>query len=462
MALTEENSTRPTSSRTLVQSVLLTFCSYLAFAGFSLLSGILTARLLGPTGKGQLATISTLAILAGYLVSMGFDQAVIRVVANGRAKWQEAVATVLVLYGLVCLIVLPAAALLLTRYHARLFPDIPLSILYVALAIIPLRMVIVSLNGALAGHHRLPESIMLQSLQLVAGTLGMAILIWFWRFGVLGGIIAQTAGIAIGVVVALYLLRGMPAGRWQFQRHLLPEIYRFGRGCYAATIAQSLNWRLDTFLVFALVGARSVGLYTVAVGLAEFPLYLPSSISVVLMPRVTGDAEGTEERTARLSRSTFFILLLAYGLLLLLGYPMIRCFYSSVFLPSYPAMVLLLPGLLAMGQSRILSADIIGRGCPRYPAMASWLSLTTMVALDLLLIPHWGIQGAALACTTSYLAANLVVVLSFRHLTGIRLRELYCIHPQEVRELLEKIPRLITARLHRSPDEVIEDPVSNI
>ena len=450
MALTAESSSRPTSSRTLVQSVMLTFCGQLAFVGFSLLSGILTARLLGPAGKGQLATISTLAILAGFLVSMGFDQAVIRVVANGRAKWQEAVATVLTLYGLVCLVVLPAAALLLTRYHGWLFPGIPLPILYVALGIIPLRMIISSFNGALAGNHRLPETSMLQSVQVVASTLSMAILIWVWRFGVLGGIIAQVVGIAIGVIVALYLLRGSAAGRWRFQGHLLPEIYRFGRGCYAATIAQSLNWRLDTFLVFALVGAKSVGFYTAAVGLAEFPQYLPNSIANVLMPRVTGDAEGTEERTARLSRATVFILLLAYSLLLLLGYPMIKLFYSSVFLPSYPAMVLLAPGLLAMGQSRILTADIIGRGFPRYPAIGAWVSLVTMVALDLLLIPHWGILGAAFGCSVSYLAGSVVVLLSFRHLTGIRIRDLYCIRPREAKELLSRIIRQVTVRLRRS------------
>jgi O-antigen/teichoic acid export membrane protein len=56
-----------------------------------------------------------------------------------------------------------------------------------------------------------------------------------------------------------------------------------------------------------------------------------------------------------------------------------------------------MPGVVALSISKILTSDLAGRGLLQYGAYSSAISLVATVVCDLLLIPKWGIAGAAVA-----------------------------------------------------------------
>jgi O-antigen/teichoic acid export membrane protein len=90
----------------------------------------------------------------------------------------------------------------------------------------------------------------------------------------------------------------------------------------------------------------------------------------------------------------------------------VKTLYSSAFLPSVAPLQILLPGVVALGVSRVLSNDLFGRGRPGLSLCVAVVTVVSNVALNALWIPQYGIAGAALASSASYslaLAATLWV-----------------------------------------------------
>jgi O-antigen/teichoic acid export membrane protein len=85
-----------------------------------------------------------------------------------------------------------------------------------------------------------------------------------------------------------------------------------------------------------------------------------------------------------------------------LGWPILRIFFGSEFLSAYPPLVVLLPGLLALGLQRVCGAAILREGKPARMALIYAVGLMVNVGLNLILIPMLGIVGAALSSSVSY------------------------------------------------------------
>jgi O-antigen/teichoic acid export membrane protein len=398
----------------------------------STVSSLLVARLLGPSGKGVLSTAIIVGGLVGLLIEPGLRAGVIRTIAAGRAGWREGLATMALVYGVLCILVLPLLAVLLWNAHGRWFHDIPYAVLLLALAGVPVGLFEGSLTALLIGQQRMPEVSGIWALERAGALAGLLLLVWLSRWGVLGGMLAQLGGTVLGIGLLWHLLARMPAATWRVRHDLLPALLRFGVLWYARNLATSLNYRLDALIVFILIGPYEAGLYAVAVSLAELLQQLPSSIDAVLFPRVSrGDMPDAARSTARLSRCTVLVTVLGGVALALLARPLLLLF-GAQFTQGYWALVLLLPGMVVLGQSKVICSDMLGRGEGRYPALASWSALLGTIALDCILIPRWGIAGAAFASTIAYSMGAFVALRGYRAMTGVGVVALYGIRPAEI------------------------------
>jgi O-antigen/teichoic acid export membrane protein len=157
------------------------------------------------------------------------------------------------------------------------------------------------------------------------------------------------------------------------------------------------------FIVNYFLGPGDVGIYSISVGLAELLWHFPNAVSFIIFPKAASTKpEVMNIFTPRVFRITLgFTALGAVGLVLL-GKPVISFIYSSTFLPAYVPMVALLPGVVLLGGAKVLTNEIAGRGYPHYNSINAGLALILTVILDLILIPRYGVLGAALASSISY------------------------------------------------------------
>jgi O-antigen/teichoic acid export membrane protein len=175
----------------------------------------------------------------------------------------------------------------------------------------------------------------------------------------------------------------------------------------------------------------------VAVSLAELLWYLPDAFGFVLFPKTaSSEPEAARQFTPKVARLSAFITAVAAVGMFLLSRLVIVVLYTEEYLPSLYPLWILLPGVVALSYSKVIFGDLGGQGKPRYGTYASLLSFLVTLGLDLLLIPRWGIVGAALTSSLAYTTNAAVAVASYVSVTGNSLTDVLLIQRSDVQASL--------------------------
>jgi O-antigen/teichoic acid export membrane protein len=192
------------------------------------------------------------------------------------------------------------------------------------------------------------------------------------------------------------------------------EVVRYGLRAQVGSIILLLNARLDFALVGGMVGARALGIYAVASRFAEL-LRLPSlAVNYVLYPAYArrGGATAAGEARAMMPRVGWIPLAAAVPLGVAATF-FIPWLYGEPFRAAITPTYVLLLGLSGSAVSGVITAFLYGDGRPGLNSLAMGAGLVITIALDLLLIPRFGVLGAALASSVAYLSTTGFLVVSF-------------------------------------------------
>jgi O-antigen/teichoic acid export membrane protein len=418
-------------------------------------TSVVIARTIGPSGKGSLDLIVATSALLAMVLSMSLPQGVTFVIAQGKVA-ANVLASQLVfvslLQALVAVIVL--SLLRFTDYFQLFLPNwgvwvvvgvvlyvwIELTSKFWAAILVGEQQIAIVNNGEFVG--RLTQFV---SIFILAGALYFA-----GRRLSVGALFA----VALAASALINLLMFVSLGfRFQLSRDLtgLKAATAFALPCYAANLAQFLNYRLDVFVVGFFAGAASVGRYTLAVSLGQLLWLMSNSVASVLLPKVAASTdEGVSIRhTARVTRLSLSATALCGLALAVLATQAIPMLYGEAFRPSIMALVWLLPGIVVFSVANVLAAYMAGIGKPRLNLLVSSVSLIVTIVLDLALIPRLNIVGAAIASTTSYSLSALLLIIFFTRETGASLREVLLPTSEDVKMLLS------VARLRRTSEGIV-------
>jgi O-antigen/teichoic acid export membrane protein len=118
---------------------------------------------------------------------------------------------------------------------------------------------------------------------------------------------------------------------------------------------------------------------------------------------------------------------------------MIAIVFGPEYRPARPALLWLLPGLVAIAVGRVMANDVAARGRPGLNLVGSLLGLAVNVTINLLLIPAWGITGAALSSSMSYIIIVAVVLISYSKLSGNAWWTLFVIRSGDIRTISRQL-----------------------
>lgn len=378
-------------------------------------NAVVLARWLGPEGKGRVALALLLPETLTLVLGVGIEAANVYLAATRRFRVSELAsasttfALIASALGLGAVGALSAAGVL-----PLLLPGLGLGAWIVAMLALPPLILTGHLAGILRGSGSLTAVNTVRVLQGLANLGLTVLLVAVWRGGVLGALMATVGGALAGAALTVVALRRRGAEylpRWN--RTVIEAALGYGLRGHLGNVSQYLNYRLDALLVNYLLGTAGLGLYAAAVRIAEMLLLVPNAVAFVLFP---GAASRSRSETARLTRQALGLssglALAGAGALALAGPALIRLAYSSAFAEAYRPMLALLPGMVFMGAAKVLAAEVAGRGYPHYNSAISVLGLPVTLALQLVLIPRYGLAGAAAATSIAYgysLGGTLVV-----------------------------------------------------
>ncbi|MFC7197251.1 polysaccharide biosynthesis C-terminal domain-containing protein [Halosimplex aquaticum] len=160
-------------------------------------------------------------------------------------------------------------------------------------------------------------------------------------------------------------------------------------------------------LVAALAGSSQTGYYKAALQLAEFLWFVPVALQTALLHSTSemwskGQNSRVTEVASRVTRySLLFTLLLVLGLWALAD-ELIPLYYGEEFTSAILPLLFLLPGSLGFAVARPIYSISQGKGDMKPLILASGLSALINIVLNLVLIPKYGMVGAAIATSIGY------------------------------------------------------------
>lgn len=379
----------------------------------NLVSGVLIARTLGPSGRGEIAAVLMLALVP-YLLTLGCQRAIAFHQARHPQDAGRLVTTwLLLLAPVVVVFILALEALVPVLLAEQTASTHAIARIWIAtsavviLSRIPL--------GILQGDHDFGFYYLVVAAQPVLIAAAYAAL------AVTGSLTVATALVASGLMFAAGMLGAFAR---VMRRHTLRRPSRKlarSTGAYAVRaqfgdMGSSVNARLDMLVIPALLSAASVGLYSVATNVSWIVFSLVAAGSVVVLPttaRSVGNAPETVAASLYLTLIVASLVALAIGLV---SQPAVTLLYGEEFGAAVLPLRILLAGAVVYSAANVLVAGLYGANRPFWAASTEIAgALVTVVGL-VIVLPSRGIVGAAAVSVLSYATVLVGAVLLYRYL----------------------------------------------
>lgn len=423
------------------------FATRVARFGIGFATSFLLAGMLLPEGRGQYALLVLVPGMLNALGQLGLPSAMSFFAGRGmrldqlqRLGWG--------LTALLSVVLVSGTIALLPLLSTTVLQPVSGDLVLVALASVPFQLATAFAGSTLIGRQRLRNYNLIIVAQSALMLGGVIFLVGVLDIGVPGALISYVAvAIIAAVATAVELQRVVRSEPADGPRVNLGGFVSYGIRIYPASVTGYFSYRADILVLGAMLGdAAAIGLYTFAVSLAELAFMVPDSVSTVFYPRVAGmDRRSADVLAPQVSRFTLLVTGIAVIALIPAAYVA-----THVVLPAYSGsmgpFLVLVPGIMALSVSKVLAGYIGGLGLPLMVARASVTNLVVNLVANVLLIPPFGIVGAALASLLSYVVhATMLAVIASRI---ARRRPLEYVIPTaaEVRRLSDGI-RDVTSRL---------------
>jgi O-antigen/teichoic acid export membrane protein len=384
-----------------------------------LLSGTLAARLLGPQGRGELAAIQTWPTVCAMLAPLGFAEALVYNTAreSERAATYLTSATAFALLSSAAFIPVAFVAMpvLLRAQSASVISGARLYLVFV-----PTFILLGMPFHALRGRNQFG---LLNLLRVALLGTWLATILWAWLLRQPhAAFVARTYVVAIAcLAVAVWLIaRHRLTGAFRVEPRTWPGFMRYGLPCVLSTLPQFLNLRLDQMLIAALLPPRELGLYVVAVAWSGAMTPVVNAVAGTLFPAVASQHNPdvrirTFGRGCRLAAALAATAAVAIFVSTPLAITML--FGDSFSAAVAPALVLVPAGALA-ALNGVTEEGLRGLGHPSEAMLGELVGLTATITLLALLLPRFGIMGAAVASLIAYLSVGVTLLTQARRVTG--------------------------------------------
>ena len=404
-------------------------------AALSLVQGILTARLLGVEAFGILGTIIMFTSTVNNFVSFRMSELVVKYVGQfseaadqprAAALFKAAALTEmlasLIAYGLICLLA-PLGATYFTK-------DTSLSGLFILYGLIVIANLIAeSSTGLLQIFDRFRRMAFLSIVQS-AVTLIITFLAVLTGGGLSAILLAYLAGKSIsaaGFTIAALVeaRRRWGPGWWKAPLKLLKPL-----GGELLHFAVSTNLSATISLVTKDSELLWVSFFRspVEAGFYKLALTLTNLVELPVNPMPQATYPELSRQAARKNWKDFGVVLrqgsllmggytLAAALgLILLGQPLIRYIYGSDYLPSYPALIILLIGYLAANTFYWRRIALLALGQPGFPVKVNLVLAVFKILGTVVLVGRFGFLASAALLAGFYWLGSLISVWKVRRL----------------------------------------------
>jgi O-antigen/teichoic acid export membrane protein len=384
-------------------------------AGFA--GSVLAARILGPPGRGIMASAAIWVGLLATIADVGISQSVVYYAAKSRDGLGKVVGTAMAWAAIAsvfmgCMGRFVLVPCLLARNH-----QLGMATASFLIYILPFLLGTYSAS-ILQGGNRLGWFNIVRAMQGCAYFGGIALAWCLGLRSVQSLLLSIMACSLLPMLVGFCLVaRFVPLSAWQVDLSLLRKMLRYGSQVLLTNISWLSNGRMDQMLLSLYVSSYQQGIYAVAVSYSTILPSISSAFAAVSLPRVA-HAKSVDESHRVLRKSllaALFCSVIVGAILASSASLLISGVFGAQYSNSTGLAVVLTVGGFALGLNRVLSSGLCGLGFPSKPLVGEVSGLAVTILGLLWALPRWGISGAALVSVASYwVTFSVLYILSWR------------------------------------------------
>ena len=246
--------------------------------------------------------------------------------------------------------------------------------------------------------------------------------------------------IVLYVASSVLLLRGFKIFNITWSKNIFRNLFDYGWKSQLSAFLQFLNNRASFYFLEYFRGISSVGIFSVGVAFSEAIWTVSKSLSVILYSDLVakdGSADAIIKTKISL-RVSFMVSLLFLIIILLIPADWYAAILGADFVQTKIIILLLAPGILAIAVSNIVGHYFAGINSLRILNIKSAIGLIFTLVTSWLVIPKWGLLGACVVTTLSYLLSSMVLFYRFYEITEFRMSD-FILSKSELTVLITKI-----------------------
>jgi O-antigen/teichoic acid export membrane protein len=396
-----------------VAATAQTMITMVGILAINILTGMITARTLGPEGRGEQAALILWPEFMANVITLGIPSALTYNLRSYPEERNKFFSAAVILSTALAIGSATVGIFLLPQWLSQ-YPPETIRMAQLLMPIVPIFLLAQLFAFALEASSQFAIS-NLGRYMMPVGTL-------FLLCGLVisKNINSYTAALAYilpGIVVFLSRL-GYLRKIFKFQWSGLTKAYRklmsYGIRSYGVELVKTLSGQLSQVVIIGLLSSSNLGIYVVALNLSRMMNVFQTSFVTVLFPTVAGrSVKKVVALTGRAVRVSLVLTCLAGIIVSFLAPVVLNALYGEKFLAAISVFRILLIETIINGTVWVFLQAFMAVGKPGIVTVLQGLGVAISIPLMFLLIPTYGLEGAGMALLGSSSIRLILVYLSY-------------------------------------------------
>ena len=393
-----------------------------------LLVGIFVARYLGPEQYGLMSYVMSYVAIFQVLAFFGMDNIEIREESKMPEEKDKIIGTAFGLKLFFAIVTIGLVALTTCIFEADSFTKWMI-MLYSLSMIMNSFSVIRNYFTSLVWNEYIVKTEITRT--FIGAGIKVALLLlhaplaWF-----IAATLFDTILIAGGYLVS-YCSKIDSIRKWRFDKTIAIYLIKQSFPLLLSGAAVVVYTKIDQVIIRHLLNTESVGYYSVADRFVEICLFIPTILSQTITPILV--QAYSENKSEYDQKSQQFMNIMVWSTLILcvviclIALPMVRYTFGTQYLLSVPILQIMVFKVVGYALAQSSGAMIIVESKQKYTLFRNIIGCGACIVLNYLLIPNFGLKGAAYASILTSICAGYLshlIIPQYRYLFTKQTRSL--------------------------------------
>ncbi|OGS99413.1 MAG: hypothetical protein A3F73_11840 [Gallionellales bacterium RIFCSPLOWO2_12_FULL_59_22] len=389
--------------------------------GAGLIVSVWIARYLGPEQYGLWNFAIAFAALFGAFAALGLDNVVVRELVKNPARQNELLgsAFALKLAASLCMLIMAIAAISIARsgetFTLWLVAISAAGYVFLSINVIDFyfqakvqsKFTVIAVNGAFAIATVAKIALLLIEAPLIA---------FVWAGSV------ETALSAI-FLLAAYRINRQDIRKWRFRAEVAVELLKDGWPLILSGLAIMIYMRIDQIMIGQMLGDKEVGLFSAAARISEVWYFIPVAVVSSVFPSVIAAKQLEEALYLRRLQRLYNLMV---GISLAIAIPttifsgwIINLLFGANYIQAAGTLSIHIWGGIFVFLWVACGQWYLNENLQRIAFLMALLGILVKLGLNYVMIPAYGIEGAAMATVISLVVATYIFDFIHRKTRGM-------------------------------------------